>query len=104
MKKKPIHNKKELEVFRKHLRNNATSAEAFLWNYLKQKKLEGRKFRRQHSIKNFIVDFYSAKEKLIIELDGEIHFNLTAQEKDKSEMITSRFRVLHFENKMVLIV
>jgi len=104
MKKELLHNKKELEAFRKRLRNNSTSAEAFLWNYLKKGQLEGRKFRRQHSIKNFIVDFYCAKEKLIIELDGQIHFNPTAQEKDRKRddlLEGYGLHVLRFENKMV---
>ncbi|MDN6311136.1 MAG: endonuclease domain-containing protein [Flavobacteriaceae bacterium] len=62
------------------------------------------KTRRQYSIKNFIVDFYCVKEKLIIELDGEIPFNPTAQEKDKKRDDQLRylgFQILRFENKMV---
>lgn len=104
MKKEPLHNKKELMAFRKQLRNNSTSAEAFLWNYLKQKQLQGRKFRRQHSIKNFIVDFYCPTEKLIIELDGAYHFTPTAQEIDRKRddvLESYGFQVLRFENKMV---
>jgi very-short-patch-repair endonuclease len=45
------------------LRNNSTSAEAALWNLLKNKQLEGRKFRRQQSIGKYIVDFYCSQEK-----------------------------------------
>jgi very-short-patch-repair endonuclease len=48
-------------------------AEAVLWNKLKSKNLDGRKFRRQHSIGKYIVDFYCPSEKLIIELDGDPH-------------------------------
>ena len=59
--------------FRKNLRNNSTSAEACLWFYLKQKKIEGRKFTRQKSIGNFIIDFYCHDKKLAIELDGSFH-------------------------------
>jgi very-short-patch-repair endonuclease len=54
-------------------RNKSTSAEAELWNILKSKKLNARKFRRQHSIGNYIVDFFCASEKLVIELDGNPH-------------------------------
>lgn len=99
-----MHNKKGLEKFRKELRNNGTPAEAYLWNHISNKKIEGRKFRRQHSIENFIVDFYCPAEKLIIELDGEIHFNATAQEYDyKRTLILENlgFTVIRFENKMV---
>ncbi|WP_203294772.1 endonuclease domain-containing protein [Luteirhabdus pelagi] len=102
--KRRIHNRKYLEPYRKNLRNNLTSAEAFLWNHLKQSKLEGRKFRRQHSIENYIVDFYCPSEKLIIELDGAIHLNYTAAEKDQirqERLELLGFKVLRFENKMV---
>lgn len=78
-----IHDKPELKDYRKNLRKNLTSSEAFLWTYLQKKKLEGRKFRRQHSIHNFIVDFYCAEEKLVIELDGEYHNTPHQMEKDQ---------------------
>ena len=102
--KKPIHNKKELERFRKELRSNLTPAEAFLWKELKEKNFEGKKFRRQHSIKNFIVDFYCPEERLVIELDGEVHVNALAVEKDRKreeELKKLGFTILRFENKMV---
>ncbi|MFN4762273.1 endonuclease domain-containing protein [Gillisia sp. Q332] len=66
--------------------------------------MEGRKFRRQHSINNFIVDFYCASEMLIIELDGQVHLNALAEEKDRkrNEILEGMgFKVLRFENKMV---
>jgi very-short-patch-repair endonuclease len=100
-----IHNRKHLEERRKKLRNNSTQAEIFLWNYLKHSKLERRKFRRQHSIGNYIVDFYCPKEKLIIELDGEVHFNNEAIEYDKRRttfLETKGFKVIRFENQEVM--
>jgi very-short-patch-repair endonuclease len=104
MKNKPIHNRKNLEFFRKELRKNLTPAEAFLWKQLQKRQLKGRKFRRQHSIENFIVDFYCAQEELIIELDGEVHKNATAEEKDRKRdkrLEELGFKVLRFENKMI---
>ena len=68
-------NRKNLRDRRKKLRNNPTQAEGFLWGYLKNSQLEGRKFRRQSSINNFIVDFYCPEENLVIELDGDFHFD-----------------------------
>ncbi|RYE27478.1 MAG: DUF559 domain-containing protein, partial [Sphingobacteriales bacterium] len=65
---------------------------------------DGRKFRRQHSIGNYIVDFYCPSEKLIIELDGEYHFTQEGIEYDKhrTAYLTSfGFRVIRFENKLV---
>lgn len=57
------------------LRNNQTKTEQILWNILKEYKLKGFKFRRQHPIANYIADFYCHKAKLIIEVDGEYHNN-----------------------------
>ena len=82
MAKKNIHNRKYLFDFRKYIRNNSTSAEVTLWKSLKRKQVEGLKFRRQHSIENYIVDFYCPTLKLIIELDGEYHNNLVQENKD----------------------
>lgn len=99
-----MHNKKNLENFRKELRNNATPAEASLWSYLSKSKLEGRKFRRQHSINNYIVDFFCPSERLIIELDGEGHFTANGQEKDNIRtkyLENLDYKVIRFENKMV---
>lgn len=104
MKNKPIHNRKHLESFRKELRENLTPAEAFLWKQLQKRQLKGKKFRRQHSIENFIVDFYCPEEKLIIELNGEIHKNATAEEKDRKRdkrLEELGFKIIRFENKMV---
>ena len=99
-----IHNNKDAVAYRKELRNKLTPAEAFLWNHLKNRQLEGRKFRRQHSIEKFIVDFYCYEEQLIIELDGEVHNEPKQIAYDDSR--TKRLeklgnRVLRFENKMV---
>jgi very-short-patch-repair endonuclease len=57
------------------LRNNQTKTEHILWSILKEYKLKGFKFRRQHPISNYIADFYCHKAKLIIEIDGEYHNN-----------------------------
>jgi len=97
-------NKIELKQVRKKLRNNSTSAEASLWKLLKDKQLEGRKFRRQHSIKYYIVDFYCSSEKLIIELDGMPHSQYSQIEKDEIRdkyFEDNGYKVLRFENRFV---
>lgn len=99
-----IHNKTELKSFRKQLRNNGTSAEAVLWMQLKQKQLGGLKFRRQHSIGNYIVDFYCPEEKLAVELDGEDHFweeGLHYDNKRTLHLNSLGITVVRFENKWV---
>lgn len=101
---KRIHNRKYLEPYRKKLRKSLTPAEAFLWKHLRNSKLEGRKFRRQHSIENYIADFYCPQERLIIELDGQVHFNEAAREYDKKrteDLNMLGIRVIRFENKVV---
>lgn len=100
-----IHNKKYLKEKRKQLRNNSTEAEILLWLELKQSKLKGRKFRRQHSIGNYIVDFYCPSEKLAVELDGEIHFQeeQIKYDKNRDTYINSLgIRVIRFENQDVI--
>ena len=100
----PLHNRKYLKPKRKKLRNNSTSAEAFLWKYLKHSQFECRKFRRQHSIENYIVDFYCPFEELIIELDGDGHFEPNQNAKDlvrDTRLIELGFKVIRFENQFV---
>ena len=104
MKRPQLHTKKELSEFRKELRRNLTPAEAFLWKYLKSKQFNGKRFVKQHSIGNYIVDFYCASEKLIIELDGEVHQTPNAMEYDEKRtkyLETLGYTVIRFENKMV---
>ena len=99
-----LHSLPHLKNFRTELRNTLTPAEAFLWKAIQNSKLEGKKFRRQHSIGNFIVDFYCPSEQLAIELDGNAHYNETAQDYDEkrdSFISQSNIRVLRFENKQV---
>ncbi|MFI5384261.1 MAG: endonuclease domain-containing protein [Methanosarcina thermophila] len=76
MRQNQIKNISYLKARRKELRENLTPAEAALWNVLKSSQFKNRKFRRQHSIGKYIVDFYCPAEKLIIELDGAVHMRL----------------------------
>ena len=104
MSKHRIHNKTQLKTKRQELRKNLTPAEAFLWTHLKSKQLLNRRFTKQHSIGNYIVDFYCASEKLIIELDDEVHNNTTAEAYDNTRtdyLKSLGYCVIRFENKMV---
>jgi very-short-patch-repair endonuclease len=82
MRDRQLNNVDKLKTRRKELRSSLTPAEAFLWVRLQNSKL-GRKFRRQHSIGPFIVDFYCSIEKLAVELDGSMHFTEEGIEYDK---------------------
>jgi very-short-patch-repair endonuclease len=67
------HTTSELEQRAKELRQEATPAEQVLWNALQSRRLDGHKFRRQHPVGRFILDFYCAKSRLCVEVDGEVH-------------------------------
>ena len=60
-------------IFARKLRHNQTEIEGHLWQYLRDRRLGGYKFRRQHPIKDFILDFYCPEKKLAVELDGGQH-------------------------------
>ncbi len=68
-------NKPELKEKRKELRKNIPKAEQVLWFRLKAKRFLNIKFRRQHSIGPYIVDFYCTHLKFAIEIDGDSHFD-----------------------------
>ncbi|GAB4424747.1 MAG: hypothetical protein OHK0015_03900 [Chloroflexi bacterium OHK40] len=57
----------------RQLRQEQTTSEALLWEQLRDRRLAGYKFRRQHPLGRFIVDFYCAEKRLIVELDGPVH-------------------------------
>ncbi len=67
-----VHNKQELYTRRKKLRTGATLQEAKLWERLRRKQL-GYRFRRQHSVGWYILDFYCPEKKLVVEIDGAPH-------------------------------
>lgn len=101
---KYLHNRKYLKKKRKNLRNSGTPAEAILWTYLKKRQLGGCKFRRQHSIGNFILDFYCHEKRLAIELDGNVHNSLNGHLQDvtRDEWLAQQgIKVLRFENKLI---
>ena len=104
MRRRLVHNLASSTARRKQLRENLTSAEALLWVNLKNSQLDGKKFRRQQSIGPFIVDFYCAKCRVAIELDGEGHLSMTGAEADEKRTdFLKRFNVtvLRFENNEV---
>ena len=101
----PIHNRKTMKDLRRELRSNLTTAETILWKALQGSKLDGRKFRRQHSIGNYIVDFYCPAEQLVVELDGARHFTLSGADSDdeRTKYISSfGILILRFENIYVV--
>jgi very-short-patch-repair endonuclease len=100
-----VHNKKSLESIRRDLRQRSTKAEKILWPELRSRRFEGKKFKRQHSIGNYIVDFYCSSSRLIIELDGEVHQNKEQQITDafRDENLKDMgFKVLRLSNDLII--
>ena len=99
-----IHNRKSLKEVRRQLRRSLTPAEATLWKALQGSKLGGKKFRRQHSIGNYVVDFYCPECGLAVELDGDAHFTESGAEADAKRsayLNQQKIRVLRFENREI---
>jgi len=87
----------------RELRQPQTPAEATLWRQLRGRNL-GYKFRRQHPIDRFIIDFYCAEAKLCIEIDGSSHFEKEQEEYDKARTEALQdlgYQVVRFTNKDV---
>lgn len=100
-----LYNDNKNKQFRQNLRNNLTVAEATLWNYLKNKQLKGRKFRRQYSVGNYVLDFYCPDERIAIELDGSVHSGIIASnyDDDRTAYLNNlNIKVIRFENIEVL--
>ena len=100
-----VHNVAPLKPRRRELRRQLTIAEARLWNHLKERSLWGRKFRRQHSVGPYILDFYCPRERLAVELDGAAHDHEAAQDHDATRtrfLKRTGIRLVRFENREVI--
>jgi very-short-patch-repair endonuclease len=84
-------------------RSNMTDAESLLWHYLRQEQL-GVRFRRQHVIGDYIVDFICLKQRLIIEIDGGYHNDIVQQQEDRIRqnwLESMDYKVIRFTNEEV---
>jgi very-short-patch-repair endonuclease len=87
------------------LRKNMTLSEILLWKKLKGRKIFNTKFRKQHPIGMFIVDFYYHEYKLVIEVDGEVHNNEEFSEYDSgrtAELNKFGIMVIRFTNDEII--
>ncbi|PIQ75110.1 MAG: hypothetical protein CO001_00900 [Candidatus Portnoybacteria bacterium CG_4_8_14_3_um_filter_40_10] len=92
-----IHNLLNKKQFRKNLRKPSTPQETILWSRLRNNQL-GHKFRRQHSIGKYIVDFYCPERRMIIEIDGSQHIEAQRDYDVERDNYLKKlgFRVLRF--------
>lgn len=94
----------KLFEFSKVLRKTQTEAEDMIWQSLRNRKILGCKFRRQHPIGKHIADFYCYEAKLVIEIDGGIHNQKGNQEYDTNrtyELEEQGISVIRFTNEMI---
>ncbi|TSA27594.1 MAG: endonuclease domain-containing protein [Ignavibacteriales bacterium] len=110
-----LNKRKELALLAKsiarELRKNSTKVEQIFWNFVRDRKLLGKKFLRQHPIfydisekeSFFIADFYCHEKKLVVELDGEIHKYQLPKDNLRTEILNSLgLQVVRFKNNTVI--
>jgi very-short-patch-repair endonuclease len=85
------------------MRREPTPAEQKLWQKLRHKQLLGFKFRRQHVIDRFIVDFYCGEGRLVVEVDGGVHQYTEEEDAIRQEFLESLgLRVVRFRNELFI--
>jgi very-short-patch-repair endonuclease len=86
----------------RRLRHPQTPAEARLWAHLRSAQLAGVKFRRQHPIGSFIVDFCCPARRLVVEIDGDSHARQVSYDTERTAKLQDLgYRVLRFSNSEV---
>lgn len=94
----------------RELRRNQTKSEMTFWNLVRNRKLLGFKFLRQHIIKMkyegktdfFVADFYCAEKKLVIEIDGEIHNNQEEHDELRTQLLGEKgIKVIRIKNEEI---
>jgi very-short-patch-repair endonuclease len=89
----------ELLLRARQMRHEPAPAEQKLWWCLRDRRLNGFKFRRQYSVRSYVADFYCPEAKLIVELDGESHHGRERYDADRTrELREEGFRVVRFVN------
>ncbi|MBI5826690.1 MAG: endonuclease domain-containing protein [Deltaproteobacteria bacterium] len=85
------------------LRRNMTDAEKVLWRHLRLRQVDGHKFRRQHPIGDYIVDFVCLEKRLVIEVDGGQHAESMMYDRERSSWLEARgYMTLRFWNNQVI--
>lgn len=93
----------ELQERARELRWSMTPAEQVLWDALRGRKLHGLRFRAQHPVGRFILDFYCPERKLVVEVDGEIHDEQAERDQARTARLEAYgYRVVRFRNDEIM--
>ncbi|HEX8241898.1 MAG TPA: DUF559 domain-containing protein [Longimicrobium sp.] len=96
-------NSRELQTAARGMRREPTPAEKVLWDVLRGRGLDGLRFRRQHPVGRFVLDFYCPIHKLAVEVDGEVHDAQQERDAERTAVIEAHgYRVIRFRNEEVL--
>jgi adenine-specific DNA-methyltransferase len=93
----------DIRAYAREMRSRMTDAEALLWMLLRNRRIAGAKFRRQHPVGRYILDFYCDEKKLGVELDGGQHGEAIAYDEKRDAWLRSQgILVLRFWNNQML--
>ena len=93
---------REIEQAAQRLRREMTPAERVLWEAIRSKRLAGLRFRHQHPVGGFILDFFCPARKLVVEVDGSIHDEQAEYDSERTKHLNLwGYRVIRFRNEEV---
>jgi very-short-patch-repair endonuclease len=94
---------KTVEQAARTMRREPTAAEEVLWGALRKNQVSGLKFRQQHPVGRFVLDFYCASCKLAVEVDGDVHDEQTERDAERTKVLERYgYHVLRFRNEQVM--
>jgi very-short-patch-repair endonuclease len=94
---------RELEDAARTMRRQPTRPEEVLWGALQKKQVAGLRFRRQHPVDRFVLDFYCPSHKLVVEVDGGVHDEQAERDTERTKVLERYgYRVLRFRNEQVM--
>ncbi|MEX0786787.1 MAG: DUF559 domain-containing protein [Dehalococcoidia bacterium] len=98
----PIWKSKVQAQTARELRQRATPTERALWEVLRSRRLAGAKFRRQHRIGRFVVDFCCVEQHLVVEIDGPVHMRTQEADRERQRLIEEDgFRVIRIPTELI---
>jgi very-short-patch-repair endonuclease len=94
----------DLKAYAREMRKRMPTAEQLLWYLIRNRRIAGAKFRRQHTVGRYILDFYCVERKLAVELDGGQHSEQQNYDKQRDAYLKQQgIEVLRFWNNQVLL-